>query len=481
MPITLDSRHDITLETARKVGWEGERLKIGVGAKAAMKSARAGFERLMANPDIVIYGVTSGYGQNARHRLDAEQRKSHARQPLWHVQAHFGAAYPERATRLMVLARLANFLGGHAAVRPQLAEAVAAMLERPLPKVPYEGAMCAGEILPLSYLFGSLAVAIEPVEKEVLALENGAPVAAALVTDGTIAATRRLDIAERVLALAAEAYMIPTGHFSPATARLWGDPHEIATTERLAGLIAGGGSKRRPYQAPVSFRVMPKMLGRLRRDLAVAATVAATSLSQVSDNPTYFPPDDGDPDGHILSTGGYHNAAAWPALNALAMAYADLVTLCDRLIPRLLDGATSGLPDQLGDGSGQSPYFGTLGFAVAGYGETARRAAQAVLMPGSESGGFVQNDLAVPTNIAWDGQETAGRMLDYALASVALVASQALHVTRRPAPPALKGDLAAIRAAAPPFTAIAPLGAAAQKIAGWIRGEIYQGKIAGVA
>ncbi len=77
-----NSRHDITLETARKVGWEGERLKIGAGAKAAMKSARAGFERLMANPDIVIYGVTSGYGQNARHRLDAEQRKSHARQPL---------------------------------------------------------------------------------------------------------------------------------------------------------------------------------------------------------------------------------------------------------------------------------------------------------------------------------------------------------------------------------------------------------------
>ena len=113
MPITLDSRHDITLDAARRVGWEGERIKIGAGAKATMKSARAGFERLMADPDIVIYGVTSGYGQNARVRLTPEQRKEHARQPLWHVQAHFGAAYPERVTRLMVLARLANFLGGH--------------------------------------------------------------------------------------------------------------------------------------------------------------------------------------------------------------------------------------------------------------------------------------------------------------------------------------------------------------------------------
>jgi histidine ammonia-lyase len=187
----------------------------------------------------------------------------------------------------------------------------------------------------------------------------------------------------------------------------------------------------------------------------------------------FLPPDLDFPDGRILSTGGYHNAAAWPALNALAMAYADLCTVCDRMIARLLDGRTSGLPDQLGGGDGDRGYLGTLGFAAVGYGEAARRAAQAVFLPGSESGGFVQNDLAVPTVPAWEGQETAGRMLDAALGAVAVVASQALHVTGRAAPPALRDQLATWRAAAPPpagHTAPGPLSDAVAQV---LRAGIY--------
>ena len=49
-----------------------------------------------------------------------------------------------------------------------------------------------------------------------LALVNGAPVAAALAADGALAAARRvLAAAEAVLALAAEAYRVPLGHFEP--------------------------------------------------------------------------------------------------------------------------------------------------------------------------------------------------------------------------------------------------------------------------
>jgi histidine ammonia-lyase len=348
------------------------------------------------------------------------------------------------------------------------------MLGESLPPVPATGALCAGEILPLSWLFGPLAAHIELREKEMLALVNGAPLAAALATDGALAATYRTAAAEAVLALAAEAYRVPFGHFDPAVAALWGDPHELAAAESLTALLAGGGAERRAYQAPVSFRVLPKMLGRLRRESARAAETAATSLRQVSDNPVFLPPDAEHPRGRVLSTGGYHNAAAWPALQALAMAYADLCTVCDRLIARMLDGRTSGLPDQLGgDGDGELGYLGTLGFATVGYGEAARRAAQAVFLPGSESGGFVQNDTAVPTSLAWEGQDTAGRMLDAALGAVALVASRAFHVTGRDAPPALREQLAGWRASAPPAGAHSPPGPLADAIARDLQAGIY--------
>ncbi len=444
MDIVLERRHDITLEAARKVAYDGARVRLGATALAQIGRARSAFERLIEEPGIVIYGVTSGYGQNAYQRFTPEERRTHARRPPLAAQAHWGEPFPERAVRLMVLARLANFIEGHSAVTPELAQRVAAMLDGPLPAVPLDGAVCAGEILPLSWLFGPLAKTVELKEKESLSLINGAPMAAALVTDGALVAERRLAVAEEILALAAEAYKVPLAHFSVRTAELQGDPHEIAAAKRLAALIAGGTSERRPYQAPVTFRILPKMIGRLRRDLDRAQEAARISLPQVSDNPTYFPPEDDSSNGEIHSTGGYHNSAAWPALNALAMAYADLTTICDRIVARMLDGATSGLPPQLipADAEESAVYLATLGFAVVGYGEAARRAAQAVFIPGSESGGFVQNDVAVPTALAWKGQEDAGRMLDLCLGAVAITAARAFAVTGRAAPPALAGTLA---------------------------------------
>jgi histidine ammonia-lyase len=441
--VILSERRDLTLDAARRVGWEGEGVSIAAHALERVALAREAFERLIADPDVTIYGVTSGYGQNARIRLESHERLAHARRPQSAIQANSGNPFPERVVRLMAFARLANFIEGHAAVRPKVAEAVAAMLSNgKMPTVPMDGALCAGEILPLGWLFADLTARLEPLEKEALALINGAPVAAALASDGAIAGERRLSMVEALLALAAEAYRVPTAHFSPEVSALSGDPHELAAAQSLSSLIGRGTAERRPYQAPVSFRILPKMLGRLRRALAELVDVASLSLTQVSDNPVFLAPDAEHPGGRCVSTGGYHNALAWPALNALATACADLCTIADRLIARLLDGSTSFLPDQLMDEGEQGLYLGTLGFAVVGYGEQARRAAQSVFLPGSESGGFVQNDVAVPTVLAWQGAMTAGSMLDRALASLSLVATQALVVTGRRPPPALRAALA---------------------------------------
>ncbi len=96
-----------------------------------------------------------------------------------------------------------------------------------------------------------------------------------------------------------------------------------------------------------------------------------------------------------------------------------------------------------------------------------------MFLPGSESGGFVQNDLAVPTALAWEGQETAGHLLDRALGAVAVVASQALFATGRGAPPALEPHLASLRAVAPPLTSEGSAGLLAAAVARALRAGIY--------
>ncbi|HET6622121.1 MAG TPA: hypothetical protein VFG64_19430, partial [Dongiaceae bacterium] len=97
-------------------------------------------------------------------------------------------------------------------------------------------------------------------------------------------------------------------------------------------------------------------------------------------------------------------------------------------------------------------HIGILGFVQVGYAEEARRHAQRTFLPGSEAGGFGQNDVAPLTGLAWQAQEEAGRCLDAALTVLAAVASQAFYITERAAPAELADLLGTIRADFPPVT-----------------------------
>src|SRR5436309_3239919 len=88
-------------------------------------ATRAAFLRLVERPGVVVYGVTSGYGDRAGVVLDEEERGRQARAAGLRA-ASFGEPLPERVTRGIVLARLANLLDGHAAVRSGLLSAEAA-------------------------------------------------------------------------------------------------------------------------------------------------------------------------------------------------------------------------------------------------------------------------------------------------------------------------------------------------------------------
>ena len=115
--------------------------------------------------------------------------------------------------------------------------------------------------------------------------------------------------------------------------------------------------------------------------------------------------------------------------------------LAERQGAKLLDGAVSLLPDQLmapeADDEAVRAYLGCLPMAQTGYEEEARLYAQATLLPGSESGGFGQNDVASPVFLAWSKHDRAGRCLDMALASLVPIALRAFDVTDRPVPPRL--------------------------------------------
>jgi histidine ammonia-lyase len=478
--VTLTRRSDITLKNFEAVAWRGEGVRVAPEALARMAEARAAFMRLIEDPAITIYGVTSGYGSRAGQRLRPEDRKRHAAQPNHGTAATFGEPFPKRVTRGFVLARLANFLEGHAAVRPELAEAVAAMLDPgsdggALPDVPSIGNSGAGEILALGHLFAALGESVGLEEKEHLALINGSPCAAALIADAALASRKRIEIAKEILALSAEAFKAPLEAYDAALETLWQDPAETEALAAIRTLIAGGGTERRPYQAPVSFRIVPRILGRAIRARDAAIHAAEVSLASITDNPVFIPPESDPrfPNGRVLSNGGYHNSMAAPVLDDLAASWADLCTLAERQSAKLLDGKVSLLPESLRADPDDPRELIPVPMVAVGLGERARHAAQRSFLPGAESGGFGQNDVGVASFLAWQKEATAGKAFDGCLAVLGLIAAEALDVTQREAPPALAARLAFIRRFAPPIRALRALGPDLGRLSEAITLEIY--------
>jgi histidine ammonia-lyase len=483
MTITLTTRADINIDAVYRVAWRRESVKIADEALRRIAACRASFlELIEKDPGTVIYGVTTAMGELASRRLGRDERDRHARIKAFAAATSFGDPLPDRVVRAMVLARLANFLEGHAATTPRVALAVAAMLDgEPMPLVPASGQGGAGEILALYPLFAEVSKRFDLEVKERGSLINGSPCAAALVADAALAARRRIGLAEKVFALSIEAFRAPLEHYDSALDLLWGDEHEAAALRGLRKFLEGSEQERRNYQAPVSYRIVPRILGHAHRALSAAERAATVSLASVSDNPVYLPPDHDHPLGRCISTGGYHNAMASPALDDLAAIWADICLLCDRHGSKLLNGRVSLLPDLLlsGRDPSDSDGHGNVGYVpmtITGYLEQAKLFAQRTLIPGTESAGAGQDDVATTAFLAWSKEERAGRCADAAMAMLAMLASQALSVTGRQPAAALQAFVSAIRSVVAPVDDDRILGPELGKLAECFTQQVFDSR-----
>jgi len=283
---------------------------------------------------------------------------------------------------------------------------------RALPSVPLHGNGGSGEILALAHLFGPLLGEDDLGAKEGLALINGSPCAAALLADAVLAARGRLGLAYDVFALSVEAYRAPLDAYDEALEELWPDEHERRALRALRGRLSDE-TVRRTHQAPVAFRILPRVLGQAEQALSAAAEAATVSLRSVTDNPVYLPPTEEHPDGRVLSTGGYHNAAAPAALHELAVVWSDLAQLAERHVERLAFAAD--------DDSDTAELARLLPMLAVGYAEEARGAAQPVGLP---RGGPGQNDVTSPAFLGWEREARAAEALESALAILAAAAGR---------------------------------------------------------
>jgi histidine ammonia-lyase len=384
----------LRLEDVERVAL-GELVEVRVagGAREAMAASRAVVERAVSEGR-VVYGLTTGFGALAevvvpRERITELQEnliRSHA--------AGVGEPLPEAEVRAIMLLR-ANVLAlGHSGIRIEVVERILDLLNRRIhPVVPSRGSVGAsGDLAPLSHIAlalmgegevlvegerqpasGALAVAgLEPVRlqaKEGLALNNGTQAMTGVGILALLRAERAVETAEVAGAMSLEAMRGTPDAFDEAIMRVRPQPGQAESAARLRSLLAGSEireSHRKDdprVQDAYSLRCMPQVHGAARQAFGYVRQVLEVEANSATDNPLIFPASTSSPASaseggdRILSGGNFHGQIVAQALDLLAMACADLASISERRIARLVDPALSQLPAFLSPDPGTNSGF----------------------------------------------------------------------------------------------------------------------------
>jgi histidine ammonia-lyase len=247
-------------------------------------------------------------------------------------------------------------------------------------------------------------------------------------------------VSESVMCLAAAALGVAVPTFDRRLDALWGDTFQADALAAIRATLEGGDTPAGVghAQPPVSFRILPRVLGNARRVLSAARDAAEIALPAVSDNPVFLF-EDGPED--VVSNGGFHNAAAPACIDGITFALADLAQLAQHQVQRVLTSRQA-LPEL------DSLALGTMQMVAGGYAEEARAAAVPSLLPLS---GFGQTDVPAPVFFAWNRFERVRGFLIGSLTCLAALGGQALALPGRTVPPALAELQAAVLQACPPI------------------------------
>jgi histidine ammonia-lyase len=350
------------------VAVEGAPVALSDEAREKMRAARELVDRVAR--DDHTYGVNTGFGRFVSRTIPLEQAEELQLRLLRSHACGVGETYPREVVRGAMLLRANALAKGYSGARVELVELLVECLNRGvLPHVPARGSVGAsGDLAPLAHLAlplvgegkawveGSLlpgdealrSVGLEPIRlvaKEGLSLVNGTQFMASMGALALVRARRLVRTADLACALSLESLQGSKTSFHPAIheARpLRGQRESAANVLRLLEGSAIIESHRwcDKVQDAYSLRCAPQVHGAARDLLDYAEATVAIEVNAATDNPLVLVGE-----GLVVSNGNFHGQPLAFALDALAMAVAELGNISERRVERLVNPSLSdGLP-----------------------------------------------------------------------------------------------------------------------------------------
>src|SRR5581483_8948707 len=358
---------DLTVADVWAVAVERQPAALADAARGKMLAARAVVERAAHGAREHTYGVNTGFGRFVSQSIPEELTEELQLRLLRSHACGVGEPYPDEVVRAAMLLRGNALAKGRSGARPELVDLLLECLDRGvLPVVPSRGSVGAsGDLAPLAHLalplvgegeawFGgerlpgaeALARAgLEPQTlqaKEGLSLVNGTQFMAALAALGLVRARRLAKTADIACALSLEALQGSRTSFLPQIHALRPLRGQQDSAANVLALLDGSAINEAhrwcdKVQDAYSLRCAPQVHGATRDLLDYVDYTVSVELNAATDNPLVLVEED-----LLVSNGNFHGQPLAFALDALALGVAELASISERRVERLVNPSLSG-------------------------------------------------------------------------------------------------------------------------------------------
>jgi histidine ammonia-lyase len=385
-------KQPLSLEDVYAIAHEKINVVLTAGAKARIAKANAYLKKKSRSGE-AIYGVNTGFGLLSNVRIAEKDLEQLQLNLLRSHAVGTGTPLNKEKVRAMVFLRAATLIQGHSGTSLAVVQGLLDLLNHDVtPWIPEQGSVGAsGDLSPLAHLglvligegkayvddeliTGKAALErrkLKPVKlgpKEGLALINGTQFMAALGTFAVLEAEQLMRVANLSGAMSLEALRGTVSAFDEKIHRVRPHPGQIEVAKFLREILA----KPKPseialshvdctrVQDPYSLRCIPQVHGATLETIRFVRTIVEREINSVTDNPLVFVDEN-----QILSGGNFHGQYLAMAMDFLAIAVAELGSISEQRIEKMINPAISELPAFLMKKSGINSGFMIVQVAAA--------------------------------------------------------------------------------------------------------------------
>ncbi|WP_215786267.1 HAL/PAL/TAL family ammonia-lyase [Pantoea dispersa] len=412
----------LTWQELVQVARHNAELTLSAAAWQRIARGREIVEQIVASGQIA-YGINTGLGALCNITLPEDQLSQLSRNTLLSHACGVGPLLTREQTRAILCAAIANYSHGKSGVSVALVQHLLALLNQQItPQVPSQGSV--GYLTHMAHI-GLALIGVGDVEyqhqvmpaeqalrlaglqpyrpgaKEGLSLVNGTPCMTGLSCLALDDAARLLDCADVTGAMSFEALRGQLAAFDAEVIALKASPGMQHSGQRLRALLSESpllaASCGIRTQDALSLRSMPQVHGASRDQFAHAARQVEIELNACTDNPLVL----GTPDNwRVVSQANPHGESVAMAADLLAIAMAEIGSIAERRLDRLVNPLVSGLPPFLVAQPGVNSGMMIAQYVAASLCAENRQLAQPAVLDNYVTSGLQEDHLSLGTGAA---------------------------------------------------------------------------------